>query len=185
MTLRLDMTSGANSGSNPISTRRSRPSWWRNPIARCAASGPRSRKACCPPRQKRQRRGDEILRGDHRTLYRAPRHHRRYRQANQRPERGDGSRGDGTRQHIHVVAVGRFRGGVSRHRRRHFRRGIRRDSSHRGNDRCDEGSCRRRPQCFGAGAQPRRRSGRHGARGPGFQGKRAARSVDGIWSRRA
>ncbi len=30
------MTSGGISGSSPISTRRSRPSWWRNPIARCS-----------------------------------------------------------------------------------------------------------------------------------------------------
>ena len=79
--------------------------------------------------QGRQRRGGEILCRDHRALYRAPRHHRRHRQANQRPERGDGSRGDGTRQHIHAGAVGRFGGGVSHHRRRHFRRGIRRHSS--------------------------------------------------------
>ena len=84
--------------------------------------------------QGRQRRGGEILCGDHRALCRAPRHHRRHRQANQRSERGDGSRGDRTRQHVHAVAVGRFRGGVSHHRRRHLRRGIRRHSPDRGDD---------------------------------------------------
>ena len=29
-------------------------------------------------------------------------------------------------------------------------------SPDRGNDKCDEGPCRRRPQCLGSGAQPRR-----------------------------
>ena len=129
--------------------------------------------------QGRQCRGDEILCGDHRTLRRAPRHHRRHRQANQRSERGDGGCCDRTRQHVHPAAVGCFRGGVSHHRCGHLRRGIRRDSPDRGDDCRDEGAGRRRPQCFGPGAQPRRRSGRHGARGPGLQGQRAARSVDG------
>ena len=39
-----------------------------------------------------------------------------------------------TRQHIHVGVVGCFGRGVSHHRRGHLRRGIRRHSSHRGND---------------------------------------------------
>ena len=43
-------------------------------------------------RQGRQRRGGEILCRNRRALCGAPRHHRRHRQADQRPERGDGSR---------------------------------------------------------------------------------------------
>ena len=35
---------------------------------------------------------------------------------------------------IHPIVVGRLGRGVSRHRRRHFRRGIRRYRAHRGND---------------------------------------------------
>jgi hypothetical protein len=49
-----------------------------------------------------------------------------------------------------------FRRGVSRYRRRHFRRRVRRHPSDCGNDRGDEGSCRRRSHCFHPGAQPRR-----------------------------
>ena len=129
--------------------------------------------------QGRQRRGGEILCGDHRAVCRAPRHHRRHRQANQRSERGDGSRGDRTRSTFTLLLWGVsavvFLIIGARHasawhsasfaRSRHDRR----DEGARGGDLDVSVPALSRDDEVDAMAP----------RGPGVQGQRAARSVDG------